>query len=413
MTSRFNQNIGSGKLRFYGGYFLFIAVLFALFDVIVGAILIDEENTFRNYPLPPYGAVMTEAQQRGLEKLKSPDPNSYILYDQHLGWTVGPKRVSRDGQYISNSAGMRSAREYTLKIPDGVIRIAAFGDSYTECGDVGNKQAWPYLLEQSFDNLEVLNFGVRAYGTDQALLRYEKDGRPFNPHVVFIGFLLENIRRNVSRYRPAYEHNTGGLGVKPRFLITDDGLTLLPNPVSSRQHLLRLIVERKLLEAIGENDYWYQRYKFAFNQDNILFRLNFLKLSWLVYEKYQRNLKKFFGETDAEPFVLTSRLLETFYEEALNDGAKETLVIIFPAKSQIEFFIKNETKYWQPLLDFLEENRIQYLDMTKELAKEHVKNPIIYGHYTPKGNQIVSTALGEWFKEILLRTRLNSNTILK
>ncbi|MCZ6593914.1 MAG: SGNH/GDSL hydrolase family protein [Bacteroidetes bacterium] len=132
---------------------------------------------------------------------------------------------------------MRSLREYSFEIPQGITRIAVFGDSFTECVDVRNEEAWPYLIEKSCENYEVLNFGVRAYGTDQSLLRYRRDARIFNPKIVLIGFMIENIRRNVNRYRPFYEHNTGGLGVKPRFLTKGDSLVLLPNPITSSRKL--------------------------------------------------------------------------------------------------------------------------------------------------------------------------------
>lgn len=402
MRVKFNQNSSLRKKLVRGGYFLFLAALIAIFDLTIGIILIDDENSFRNYPLPPYGPIMTKAQREVLEKLKTPNPDSYIQYDQHLGWTIQPNRSTENNQYTSNSAGARSLREYTREVPVGVTRIATFGDSFTECVDVKNEEAWSYQLEQNLENVEVLNFGVRAYGTDQALLRYRKDGRQFNPQIVFIGFLLENIRRNVNRYRPAYEHNTGGLGVKPRFLKTNDGLQLLATSVSSRQHLHKLITDGKLFDSVGEHDYWYKKYKFAFNRQNILFRSNILKFSWLAYEKYQRNLKKLFREIEAEPFVLTSSLLKIFYDESLNNGAKEVLVLIFPSKKQIESYIKNESKYWQSVLDFLEKNKIQYLDFTDELAKEHVKSPVVYGHYTRKGNEIVSSLLGRWVQECCL-----------
>src|SRR5439155_12092273 len=82
-----------------------------------------------------------------------------------------------------------------------VVRIAAFGDSFTHCDGVANSFTWEYLLERLNPALEVLNFGVGGYGTDQALLRYELEGMAFHPHIAILGFLPENIHRVVSVFR--------------------------------------------------------------------------------------------------------------------------------------------------------------------------------------------------------------------
>jgi hypothetical protein len=81
--------------------------------------------------------------------------------------------MSKDGLYVSNSAGIRSNREYNLIAPPGVTRIVAFGDSFTHGDEVPNQETWEYLLEQSRDEVEVMNFGVQGYGADQAYLRYK------------------------------------------------------------------------------------------------------------------------------------------------------------------------------------------------------------------------------------------------
>ena len=51
---------------------------------------------------------------------------------------------------------------------------------------------------ESYDsNMEVINFGVGGFGLDQAYLRYLEDGIQYKSHIVMIGFMSENIYRNV------------------------------------------------------------------------------------------------------------------------------------------------------------------------------------------------------------------------
>ena len=97
------------------------------------------------------------------------------------------------------------------------VLMTAFGDSFTHCDGVANSFTWEYLLERLNPALEVLNFGVGGYGTDQALLRYELEGMAFHPHIAILGFLPENIHRVVSVFRPFYFPMTGIPMSKPRF----------------------------------------------------------------------------------------------------------------------------------------------------------------------------------------------------
>jgi hypothetical protein len=77
--------------------------------------------------------------------------SKYIEFDSTLGWT---NKVSGEIQsncssrtMRTNSSGIRSDREYDLVPPADVIRIAAFGDSFTHCEDVGNTETWEAIME--------------------------------------------------------------------------------------------------------------------------------------------------------------------------------------------------------------------------------------------------------------------------
>ena len=90
------------------------------------------------------------------------DRTHYLTIDGDLGWTI--KSNGKHGLYRANAAGFRADREYSLLPTPGVLRIAAFGDSYTHCDDVGNQDTWERKLSQFMPGVEVLNFGVGGYG---------------------------------------------------------------------------------------------------------------------------------------------------------------------------------------------------------------------------------------------------------
>jgi len=140
------------------------------------------------------------------------------------GWTTRPGYASPDGTVHVNAQGLRALREYAEPAPSGVRRVIACGESFTFAEEVSDAEAWSVRLEEVGSEpgapLEVLNYGVGGYGTDQALLRVSSEAR--GPvEALLVGLMLENIGRNVNRYRPLWSTRSGVCFTKPRFLLED------------------------------------------------------------------------------------------------------------------------------------------------------------------------------------------------
>lgn len=127
---------------------------------------------------------------------------SYIAFSPAAGWSIKPNGV-QPPVYRANAQGIRADREFALTPPRGVTRIAAFGDSFTHGDGVTNQEMWTAVLEAALPGTEVLNFGVGAYGLDQAYLRYRLEGARFRSALVLIGLMTESPRRHVNVYRPS------------------------------------------------------------------------------------------------------------------------------------------------------------------------------------------------------------------
>jgi hypothetical protein len=153
-------------------------------------------------PLP---SVLSQAQKNLINaRLEDGAPRS--AYNPVLGWSTKP--LVHTQQVRTNSQGIRSEHEYSRDVPSHVIRVSAFGDSFTFGSDVANADTWESQLEEQDARFEVLNFGTGAYGLDQAYLKYLQDGVPFHSDIVIIGFMSENIYRNLNVFRPFYSHCT-------------------------------------------------------------------------------------------------------------------------------------------------------------------------------------------------------------
>lgn len=179
-------------------------------------------------------------------------------YDALLGWRNAP-----NGTHDAvNSAGARwsahfdaagARRDPTAR---GDPLVAAFGDSFTECDEVNDDETWEHDLA-TISGVGVLNFGVGAYGPDQAILLAERTlAADRRAPIVVLGIHEENINRALNRYRPYYlPLDPMTLTFKPRFVLGERGLELLPNPLAIEGSAPAPITA--YLAEAARGDYWF------------------------------------------------------------------------------------------------------------------------------------------------------------
>lgn len=148
------------------------------------------------------------------------------VFDPELGWRMVPSVVkvgkwwSADEPARTNALGWRDA-EFALERRPGVRRVIALGDSFTFGVAVDYGERFTEELERLVPDLEVLNFGVNAFGPDQELRLLETEGLRYRPDVVlltvFLGNDLDDIRyaRRHGWPRPRYELAGGELRFHP------------------------------------------------------------------------------------------------------------------------------------------------------------------------------------------------------
>jgi hypothetical protein len=328
---------------------------------------------------------------------------TYIRFDQDLGWepTPGSKHVGGDITYRTNAAGLRAERDYPLAPPAGTRRWAAFGDSFTYCEEVEIEDCWTEQLERMKPGLEVLNFGVPGYGPDQAWLRYQRDGRAYQPCGVFIGFLVENINRVVNRFRPFYEPAGGLMLSKPRYLLDGADLELLPNPAASPSDL----DDPEWVEAtLGPHDPWYFPGVFVANQLD-LFRVSRLARTAAFNQRRPGGGLEFTRDwsdqiaaayrSEGEAYQVAGRVLIEFARQVQRDGAAP-IVVVFGSDIELRALQRGGTKAHQPLLDWLAREAVPTIDVTDDLlhqARRSGTNNVVGNHYRPLGNKVVAQTI--------------------
>jgi len=139
------------------------------------------------------------------------------------------------GPYLltTNSIGMRSSREYSTKKPNDRRRFLLLGDSYSAGTGVNNGDRFSDQLEKSTPNLDIMNFGLAASGTDQQVLVYEAIAKFFEADGYIFAPCTTNILRNQLDVFPIREHRTGGVWYRPKpyFTLDAEGLILHNQPV--------------------------------------------------------------------------------------------------------------------------------------------------------------------------------------
>lgn len=299
------------KLILSGGAVL--AGLLAL-ELAVRAISTRDEDgrvKVRQTTLKPYRVGVRKAGHIVDQYLAS--DRSVLIHDAELGWTMLP------GVAMHNRFGFITSHDPTPEPPEGTLRIALFGGSYTlGTFDTG----WWRVLERELNasgiKAEVLNFGVSAYGMDQAFLRWRRDGRTWKPHVVVFGWVAGNCYDNVNLVRMLQHPDTEVPFTKPRFVLKGDTIELINSPTPSPSEIPALMRNLAAWPPIA-HDHFY---------DPGDFQMTWWRMSRLgalieasVLARSHRNNPEALYRLDSEPSQLALAIVRQFQKEAEAAGS--------------------------------------------------------------------------------------------
>lgn len=366
-----------------------------------GGLLLLRRTAGLDYRPVPF-AVLTEPQRTLLQDMLD-GRHRYLGHSGPLGWTIKPGGAAADGGYRANQRGLRADREYQEAPPAGVVRVAAFGDSFTHGDGVPNAAAWPARLGGLGARLEVLNFGVPGYGLDQALLRYRLEGRAYRPGLVLIGFMTENIHRHVNVFRPFYLRDTHLPLAKPRFVLDGGGLTLVPNPLPSLDEYRRLLEDdRGLWRRLARGDGHYQAGYTAGPLDG----LGAVRLAKMAVAAGRAQLgghppiltRDGSYNPESEAFRITAALIESFYRESVEEGSVP-VVLVLPDRPELERHRAARATTYRPLLARLADAGHRHLDLIGALGALPVKEALGAVHYSVQGNLAVALEVRSYLEQ--------------
>ena len=288
----------------------------------------------------------------------------------------------------------------------GRVVAAAFGDSFTYCDEVGDEDTWENRLAEHLQG-DVFNFGNGGYGTDQAYLRFKEDFSKVRAPVAILGIVTENINRCVNVHRRFYFAKTGICLTKPRFLLTDDGLELLENPLGSADDL-RLLQDPSFLRKLAGNDWWWNRDRYpvlAFPYTRILLsRRLWLEMVYgrgnqTINDVLPRPWTNLWEVPEARGLMLA--IVDRFAGDAKAAGATPVVVLLPLSRDVARMVQAGSAGPGRRLVEHCAERGYVHLDAVALLAAA-VDEPEDYyalyrehGHVSPEGNALIGTALAE------------------
>jgi len=346
-----------------------------------------------------------ERWRKRLERLRkveagevAPKSPPLIGFSTRYGWVSGTSvegELNGDRIHL-NAIGARNAREVGERPPPGALRVACYGESFTFGTEVDDGEDWPAQLEAAAEGrLEVINLAVMGWGTDQALLRFRDGGAELRPDVVLVGLMSENIQRNVNRLVSVRAPEEPFPLVKPRFLLEDGELRLLPHPYATERELYEAAVGGTLGYDLAPHE-WLAETSAGAGWSSVadavrVRRERAQRRQWWLQWK----------DTDGEPFRVTLAILEAFQREALAAGARLAGVLVFPSSTDLA----DPERKLSTLHAALDERGVPYVDLYDLVRARRARGEETYGrmHLTAAANGEVAQAVLAWLERELER----------
>lgn len=162
-------------------------------------------------------------------------------YDAKYGWSHVPNATGRfasfgfDTTVVTNSAGFRG-KEVALQKDPSTTRVLVLGDSYVWGFGVQDDEVFTSRMERLCQRVEVVNFGVSGYSTDQQLLLFRDKGSAYGADLVVLVLTANDYEDNARSKVYVYYH-------KPAFVLDGDRLVLINQPVPRSNVVLRTFAQ--------------------------------------------------------------------------------------------------------------------------------------------------------------------------
>ena len=353
-------------------------------------------------------------------------------YDPELGWIRKPFTMhDENGKYSKTEWHINKIGARSNPLFDGLeSTISCYGDSFAFSRQVNDDETWSHHLSE-ITNTNVLNFSVGNYGVDQSLLRLKREYAKNKTKIVILAVVPETISRIQSMWKHYSEYGNT-FGFKPRFVIVDDKLTLLKNPIDSSSKF-ELFTE--YLDHIQQNDFFYKN-KFLKEKLHFPYSITILKnlrrnfgiISSIDKINKLKKQNKDFSHIAWNPMRIimqnnkqwrirlfqdsgSCKLLKMIIQNYVDYSKQQNfhpIFIFLPQKDDL-IFIKNNSHFFENFSNELKSmDGLTLIDVTNDLLRKkdlgilYSDNNDYGGHFSKEGNKLISELIARQLKNLNL-----------
>ena len=329
---------------------------------------------------------------------------AFYIVDPERGFALRPGAEgvwSREGRgsVRINQAGFRGADVPEVRAP-GVLRVAVLGDSFTEALQVDEQDTFVQRLQSSLTadrscalrsnfpaGVQVLNFGVGAYGTGQELLTWRHLAQRYRPDLVLLTVYPGN---DFTDNEPIPRKD------RPVFVLeANDQLQIDQRFRETTAFRWRRSLPGRLIDGL-------------MNHSRLLQLLNEAK-NRLASRPSSTSTAPVSSTASDQAWRLTDRLIGTLAAEVAADGAR-FVVISTSAPEQVWPNIQERPQKpfarEQRLSALLARRRIPYLPLAPGLQRQADRDRLVlhgfegqapgHGHWNPRGHRLAAAAITPW-----------------
>jgi len=279
--------------------------------------------------------------------------------------------------YKTNSRGLRD-REYAAEKPAGKTRVLALGDSFTFGHGIEYGDRFTDILEDAFDDLEVITMAVPGSGHDQQLMQFVHEGLAYHPDQVFV-FVTSASLHPWRYYQP----------------LLRDGKVQIPAFDRYPERRTFPTLDERMQRAAARWPFWRRSHLLSY----LSFRIQ--RFALLLENRRSQDWRAVIElpvgwSTSVEPTSLPA-------EQVARAEAVFGKLVEIAASDRIQVtFVNLDSNYEQDYLGRLDA-RARYLDLGPKLAAEAKLRPTGFkydAHFNPEANALI----GDWLIGYLKRS---------
>jgi hypothetical protein len=345
---------------------------------------------------------------------------SWAQFDRDVGYILG-NYMPHDGMDGSStistvqSNGARTSFMYKGR----PCRINTYGDSFTQCHQVSDGETWQEYLAAHLSE-PVRNFGMGGLGVYQAykrMIREERTDHDAKYIILYIWgddhirsllrcryMLIKGWNRQTNRAEGIGRMFHGNFWSNVEINLETGKLEEKDNLLKRRQSLYKMTDPDWMYKAL-KDDLALQMYLYKNNQIKDIPVQSLKTLSrhlgcQLDFDR--KNLRSSVARLlDEYAFEATKYILDKA-DEFVSENNKELMVIIFDPYRVTRQLLQGGSRYDQEIVDFLNENDINYIDMNLvhvedfkdfNLSVNNYLKRYFIGHYSPAGNHFFAYSI--------------------